>query len=258
MEALHVPELAYESRSGGNGYHVTIRRFGTGDVEATAVKMTYEDSFRRPSGARTRKNTDKSQMDEATIRSSRARSARTVRHRCLGLVPDRMITLTYRDNVEDIDKAWADFHAFSRIMRKRYRSRWRYVCVPERQKRGAIHFHLAVAGWFDVQFVRKYWLSVVGEGNVDIAYRKGRMVKDPSRIAAYIAKYLTKADVVDFNKRRYSCSRGIPEPEVLTAWFPYGISIIRELQLYIKQVTPKGVRQIDEFWSYYDVTILRT
>ncbi|OZY85473.1 hypothetical protein CBP51_00010 [Cellvibrio mixtus] len=53
---------------------------------------------------------------------------------------DRMLTLTFKDNLEDIDVAWDRFKYFSKLCRFRWGKRWIYIAVPEYQKRGLCIF----------------------------------------------------------------------------------------------------------------------
>lgn len=60
---------------------------------------------------------------------------------------DRMLTLTYRENRTDARQCHADLPRFLRLVRDALPDDYKYVAVFERQKRGAGHWHLAVAGW---------------------------------------------------------------------------------------------------------------
>lgn len=51
------------------------------------------------------------------------------------------ITLTFSDNVKDIKKANEKFNSWRTKIKSIYND-FRYVCVPEFQKRGAVHYHL--------------------------------------------------------------------------------------------------------------------
>lgn len=51
------------------------------------------------------------------------------------------ITLTFAENVTDIDKANMKFNTW-RTRIKRDNKEFKYICVPEYQKRGAVHYHL--------------------------------------------------------------------------------------------------------------------
>jgi hypothetical protein len=55
------------------------------------------------------------------------------------------VTLTYRANMEDRDRALHDLERLRRALSRSGRS-MPYVAVLERQQRGALHPHLAVKG----------------------------------------------------------------------------------------------------------------
>ncbi|WP_285675166.1 rolling circle replication-associated protein, partial [Paralimibaculum aggregatum] len=101
---------------------------------------------------------------------------------------------------------------------------WPYVVVAERQKRGAIHFHLAVRGRQDVALLRAAWLAVLAAspavaelsglgsslGNIDV---QGSRRRPLHRVARYLAKYLAKDDDREPGERRFRRSVGIVIPE---------------------------------------------
>ena len=51
------------------------------------------------------------------------------------------ITLTYEENITNIDEAKKDFRYFIDKVQRVYKD-LKYICIPEFQKRGAVHFHL--------------------------------------------------------------------------------------------------------------------
>ena len=55
-----------------------------------------------------------------------------------------LLTATYRDNQEDLRLGYRDFGAFIQALRHRFGKEWRYIAVPEFQKRGAVHFHALI------------------------------------------------------------------------------------------------------------------
>jgi len=67
-----------------------------------------------------------------------------VRERSKMIGADRMITLTYRENMTDRETALKHWDRFRRRMRKH--KQFHYVAVIEEQARGALHFHIAVNG----------------------------------------------------------------------------------------------------------------
>ena len=56
---------------------------------------------------------------------------------------DKFLTLTFADNIEDIEYANNEFKKFIKRLKRKY-PRFRYISVIEFQKRGAIHYHCLV------------------------------------------------------------------------------------------------------------------
>jgi hypothetical protein len=233
-----------ENRPAGPGWRLSMKRFPSGDVECTAIKIAADERLK---GGGRRKATEKSDMDADTLAASVRRSRKVMREKIQMIEADRILTLTYRENMGDIEQGWADLKAFIRRMKKRYR-RLAYVAVPEYQERGAVHFHLAINGYYHVQTVRKLWRDTVGEGNIDISTNrsKSRNYKNRNlnarRIAHYLAKYMSKTDIVLINRRRYSASQNIPKPESTSGWVAIGLPMIRVMNQIIKLLTRKPVR----------------
>ena len=171
---------------------------------------------------------------EAALRSS-YRARRGLRHRLLMMGADRMFTFTARGGLADRDAAWAVWKRFERLMRRRFRGRWRCVAVPELHKGGGpndgtYHLHVAVQGFWDVTIMRRYWhmaLGAAGEqrgvdspGSVDIAYRRvpgagGRLSWAPDQVARYLGKYLSKqGDERGLWRKRYAAAGGFAQPVV--------------------------------------------
>ncbi len=107
---------------------------------------------------------------------------------------DHMLTLTYRENRPDARQCHADLTRFLRLVRDALPDDYKYVAVFERQKRGAGHWHLAVAGWQRVCLLRELWRRVVGEGNIDVRSwaGRGRSGECSAKLAGYLSKHITK------------------------------------------------------------------
>ena len=126
----------------------------------------------------------------------------------MAMQADRFLTLTYRRNETDLDACWKDFTKFVRVVRKAF-PQWKYVCVAEFQKRGAVHFHIALRGFQDVVFLRRVWREIVGDGNIDVRHFKAGK-KRPAAIAGYIAKYIAKdGETFRPGRYRYRSSEGL-------------------------------------------------
>lgn len=220
------------------------------DAEAVAIRLESGERLMRGGGA-VRKHGRKDDMDAVTLYKSRQRARSQVRRKCFAARMDRMLTLTFRENVTDLAVAWECFKYFSRLMKWRYKDRWFYVAVPEYQKRGAVHFHLAISGYFEVNTVRKLWRRAAGahEGNIDITSPRKTIQKNswnPRRIAQYLSKYVTKNETVGFNQRRYSSGGDIPEPEVTRGWVAFGMPLHRLFAQIVQKFTRKSLAVIWE------------
>jgi len=257
LSEVHV--LVDSNRTTGNGYHLRSIQYPTGDVEVLAIRLDAETSLKRGGGAK-REHTEKQAMDEQTLKKSQYRSKRIVYQKILTLNADTLLTMTYRDNMEDLETAWKHFRKFSKMMKARY-SRWSYVCVPERQGRGAIHFHLAITGYYHWNTVRCFWREAIGgEGNVDFKKgksKKGQYITDPKKIARYLSKYLTKQDMVEFNKRRYSSSR-ITLPSPINGWLALGVPVLTVMREIIQELTRKPVRSWWEGETFFPIFTMQT
>jgi len=259
-ETLH--PLITLDRDTGNGFAISCRHYASADeVEVVAIRLDKEDSLKRGGGAR-RKNTEKMAMDELTLRKSEARARTSLKRKVLSMSADRMLTLTFKDNVEDITVAWDRFKYFCKLMRFRYRDRFQYVAVPEYQKRGAVHFHLALSDYYHIQTVRRFWLKAVGRfgGNVDITSPRkfGKKSWNPKRIANYISKYLSKTDSVDFNKRRYSTGGKIQVPDPERGWLALGVPVVQVMRQVVEALTRKQVACVWESEGFFGITYVST
>ena len=128
---------------------------------------------------------------------------------------DTFITLTYAENMQDIEKADRDFKKFIQRFKYRY-SDLKYIAVREFQKRGAIHFHMICnwnAGLNDEEGIKEKerWFGeqLWGRGSVDI-----KVLDGIDNIGAYLIKYMTKNISIEAfkGKKAYLCSKGLDKP----------------------------------------------
>lgn len=166
---------------------------------------------------------------DANLERAAKRAKSRVRHLCKAAGVDTLLTLTYQENMRD----WATLKRHTKEFNRRMARiipGWFYVAAFERQEREAWHVHMAVHRLpralelkpgvvlksFNV--IRAVWRSVTKEhgGNIDVQARKRNSQRAPSKIAAYIAKYMTKAFAEGEPwSNRFSSSRGVsvPKPE---------------------------------------------
>ncbi len=204
-----------------NDIRLQVRTFESGErevlVQRTDTWLNQETKVR----VAPRVKTEEEKVAAAIDNQGRAarRACATVRLRVKAIQADRMLTLTYRENMQDRERLARDWDAFRRRLRKI--QGFEYVATVERQARGAYHMHVAVSGRQNYRVLRAVWLSVVGEGGGNIDVRnpfKERALRH--KLAGYLSKYVSKAyDQGEKDERRVWASRGIEIPEKVTTWF---------------------------------------
>lgn len=205
------------------------RQFPDGQREICAtrsVRIKQTGSLPMPNRSSRGDSEKRGQNDE----DSAKRAKQAVRLRCKAIAVDRMLTLTYRENMQDTERLKKDWDLFRRRMGKH--KDFHYVATVERQERGAFHIHVAVHGRQVYQLIRAIWQKIVGLS--DDGKQGGQInVRDPHKfgfgkhgahkLAGYISKYISKdQDTHELNKKRYWSSRGIVVPEKNYYQLPYG------------------------------------
>lgn len=125
------------------------------------------------------------------------------------------ITLTFGENLSNIKKANKFFNIWRTRIKREYKD-FKYVCVPEYQKRGAVHFHLLTNlelnskivykqknkdNMYDIKYWNKGFSSAfnVNENDINVIY--------------YLSKYLTKnIDNRLYGHKRYFYSKTLNIP----------------------------------------------
>lgn len=174
-------------------------------------------------------------LDKAARNVERSsRRARTkVRRLCKAKGLTTMVTLTYRDNMQDRSRMARDFDVFVKRVR-RVITGFQYVCVFERQTRGAWHAHIAVPRVLShylhhgvmvrsYDLLRSMWRGVVGVdgGNVDVSRNK-RVGRSAARLASYLSKYISKgfAEALGSGDSYRASGRALPPAVVVRSAHP--------------------------------------
>ena len=130
-----------------------------------------------------------------------------------------------------------------------------YVAVIEEQARGALHFHMAVAGRQMYALLRSIWQSILGRGpngeqmgqvHVRDPHRFGFGVAGAHKIASYIAKYCGKEmQCRALDQKRYFRSRGIVVPEVDVWRVPFCTNMLRAVQVAFDEGEGRDMANFD-------------
>ena len=175
----------------------------------------------------TKMENKKNKIDKKNINRSKLQCQRLAK--CNANEWKSFITLTFEDNLKDIEHANKKFRVYITSIQRVYKD-FKYICVPEFQKRGAVHYHLLtniecnselipkrpqkklyspsfktwkILDYYDL----KYWNSGYSEAD--------NVTGDIKKIVGYISKYMTKdVDNRLFNKHRYFYSRNLKKPTI--------------------------------------------
>ena len=173
------------------------------------------------------------------------------------------VTLTFEDNVTDEEFANKRFRYYVDKIR-RIKKDFRYICVKEHQKRGAIHFHLLTNLECDTYLIPKRPLKRLynKESKIwkdldyyDLKYWNDGFSSaepvsgDAKKIVGYISKYMTK-DIDDrlFGRRRFFYSQNCIVPKV-----SYIDSMdSRDLEFLQKKIQDKELIYQNKYLNAYD------
>jgi hypothetical protein len=166
-----------------------------------------ESSMRRKLEGLEGEEMDREQERVANAMKGRQRARSRIRRLLMRYHLSTMWTLTFRENITDLREALTCLSNFLRRVKYRIPD-FQYIIVPERQKRGAWHFHFAVnLGWGHAQ-VAALWPY----GFCFVKWPKGAGTRG---MVAYMSKYLGKgleADGEGVGVHRYRVSRNMEVP----------------------------------------------
>lgn len=198
---------------------------------------------------------------EDNIKRCRQKFIRLVRANTGRADTNALITLTYAAIV-DIKTATRHFNQFTGILRRALGADFRYIGVPEFQKRGAVHFHVLYWGLPRgvVDYEKPHWEREEDIGQMDKIERGTRFIQNcwaygyvdciptdnSEKLAGYLAKYMSKAmhDERLLGKRAYYYSRNIYRPDSST-FGPFVNHMSEQLDRHAKLVVEK---EFDSTW----------
>lgn len=153
------------------------------------------------------------------------------------------ITLTFKENITDLSLAYKILYKKLHYIKTRIKKDFKWVCIPEYQKNGRVHYHLIT----NIELNDKKLVSIQKyNGNLfyhlkiweNIGYNCIQTIKDKEgndnkKICGYISKYMTKQYIEDtfYNKNRYYCSQNLNKPKeyYVDSTSDRGIQILKTL-----------------------------
>lgn len=172
------------------------------------------------------------------------------------------ISLTFAENIKDINFTNKKFHNFVRQVQRVFKN-FKYLCVPEFQKRGAVHYHILTnipvnsdiiplkkplklwnkelkkyktIYYYDI----KYWSFGFSEAEI--------VTGDIKKIVGYISKYMTKnIDNRLFCKHRFLYSQNLCKPKIDLL----DLSNQKHYNYYIKLLEDKNLIYENEYFDEF-------
>lgn len=151
------------------------------------------------------------------------------------------ITLTYKENMQDLDKLYKDFEKFYKKLKRRFKNQeLLYISVVEPQERGAWHIHLLLKNlsveelYIPNETISNLW----GNG-----FTKTERLAQVDNIGAYLSSYLTNLREGEETKKGqrlhlypsgmniYRCSKNVKRPIVVDNQYKY-IESIKDFKTY--------------------------
>lgn len=159
------------------------------------------------------------------------------------------ITLTFRENLKDLDVANDYFNKWCLKIRRKFPN-FAYISVPEFQKRGAVHYHLLTNLTLDNQLIYhqnefdktlydvKYWYH----GFASVFFLD--TVDENFNLALYITKYLYK-DINDrlFGRKKILKSNNLSKPIIYK---------LKNDDLYVKTIDYLIKKEYDVSYHYVE------
>lgn len=142
------------------------------------------------------------------------------------------ITLTFKDNITDLSIAYNRFRDFIKRTGK-FQKDFKWVCVPEFQKSGRVHYHMITNIDLDntdliykqvdlnnTYYHLKTWSQIIKNKKIDsLGFDSVELIKDKDgndtkKICGYISKYMSKSYIEDcfYNHNRYYSSNNLIRP----------------------------------------------
>lgn len=120
----------------------------------------------------------------------------------------KFVTLTFADNITDLDQAHVEFDKFMKRLRRKY-GQFKYIAVVEFQKRGAVHYHFVS----DLPYIPKDELAAIWRNG----FVRINKIEHVDNVGAYISKYMSKAepDIRLRQRKNYFTSQNLDRPVIV-------------------------------------------
>ncbi len=130
-----------------------------------------------------------------------------------GIEQPLLVTLTHAENLTDLKCGYKNYTTFIQALRYKFGKTFKYICVPEFQKRGSVHFHALFWGlpthlFFSERKTREL-ANLWGHGYIFLKETDGN-----EKLSSYLVKYMAKAFLAPElkNQKAFIASRNCKRP----------------------------------------------
>lgn len=180
-----------------------------------SVHFGYKDTRKNSKGRGSIASADDKEKNREKVLSRARKDLRRIIN-CNIQKYSKFLTLTFKDNVQDLDYANNEFKNFIKRLNYHYGIKIKYTAVIEFQKRGAIHYHCILYNLvqkINVQELQEIWKH---------GFIKINSIDNVDNVGAYVCKYMTKTDDdrllgrrMYFNSRCLNRPQEIKEPDLI-------------------------------------------
>lgn len=173
----------------------------------TGVQFGYKDIKKNSKGRQATANDDDKEKNREKVLARARRDLRRLIN-CNIQKHSKFLTLTFADNVQDLDYANYEFKKFILRLNYHYGIKVKYSVVVEFQKRGAIHYHCILYNLVQKINVKEFQ-EIWKQGFIKI-----NSIDNIDNVGAYVCKYMTKTgDNRLVGKKMYFNSRNLVKPQ---------------------------------------------
>lgn len=169
----------------------------------------YKDSKKSVKGRNSEATKEDKEINRDKVCQRAERDLRRIINSNYNKGSSRFVTLTFKDNVQDLK--WANYEFTKFVKRWQYKLGYKlqYSAVVEFQKRGAVHYHCIfynIPQKLDLPKLRDVW----GYGSVNV-----KRIEHVDNVGAYMVKYMSKnsSDERLEGQKMYFNSRGLKKPQ---------------------------------------------
>ncbi len=174
----------------------------------------YIDTKKNSRGRQVVANDENKKLNREKVLSRARRDLRRLINANVNMygVPSKFVTLTFKDDIEDLKKANSEFTKFIKRLKRYFGIDIKYAAVPEiQQERFAKygikvwHYHVI---FFNLPYINSNDLADIWKNGFIKINRIDRI----SNVGAYICKYMTKDNKDLVGQKCYFTSRGLRKP----------------------------------------------